>query len=130
MAVLRDSLKEYQQKSIEASNQVCSATLESNKLSNQNEECKNKIEELQTKLINTEQITANKLSLMDSDHSKAIGDKDKKILNLETEIKRMQIENASIAEIQISQSKNDLARQQLDEYKKLEDTMRKKFNDE
>jgi len=130
MAILRDSLKEYQQKNIDTSNQLCSATLENNKLSNQNEECKNKIEEFQTKLINSEQITVNKLSFMDSDHSKTMMDKDKKILNLETEIKRIQIENASIAEIQISQNKNDLARHQLDEYKKLEDTMRKKFNDE
>jgi len=99
-------------------------------LTNKNDDVKNKVEELQSKLINTEQIMFNKVSLLESEHGKVDNEKDRKILDLETEIKRIQIENASMAEIHISQSKNDLAKQQLDDYKKMEQNLRSKFEEE
>lgn len=94
------------------------------------EDTKNKLDEMQNKLINTEQLMTNKINLIESENLNIIKDKDKEISSLKNEVKKIQIENASLVEVQISENKNNMAKKQLEDYRKFEVELKKKLNDE
>lgn len=85
---------------------------------------------MQSKLINTEQFMTNKIKLIESENEDLLKDKDKEISSLKNEVKKIQIENASLVEVQICENKNNMAKQQLEEYRKFEVDLRKKLKDE